>query len=61
VQLTVGEVEICGRRESSLDEGAAFVIGPAIVGGDGANERALGLVGDCLEDVAEVLAFQWPA
>jgi hypothetical protein len=41
---------------AGLHEGAALVVGPAVAWRDCADEIALGLVGDHLEHVGQVLA-----
>lgn len=56
-ELGGGDREVRGRGERGLDERAPLVVDALVVGRDRAHGIALCLVGDHLEQVAQVLAF----
>jgi len=56
-QLGRGDLDVAGVGERGLDERARLVVGAAVVRSDPADEIGLGLVGDHLDHVGEVLAL----
>ncbi len=56
-ELGGGDFEIAGGGKGALEEGAALLLSAAVVGSEEAEQITLGLVGDHLEQVGEVLAF----
>ena len=56
-ELAVGDVDVGGGAEELVEEGAALVVGAGVVRAEQGEEVALGLVGDHLDEVGEVLAL----
>ena len=57
IQLFVGDVNVACGGEQLMEQGSALLIDPGVVSSQERHQIALGLIGDHLDDVGQVLAF----
>ena len=58
LQLAIGDANVTCRGEQLMQQGSPLVIDAGIVRPQQCNELALGLIGNHLDDVGQVLAFR---
>ena len=56
-QLAIGDGNVAGSGEELMQEGSALLLGAQVVRPQQREQIALGLIGDHLDDVGQVLAF----
>ena len=57
VQLMIGDADVAGSGEQLMQQGSPFLIGTGVVRSQQRKEIALGLIGNHLDDVGQVLTL----
>ena len=58
MQLAVGDADIACRGEQLVQQGSPLLIGASVVSSQQRNQIALGLIGNHLDDIGQVLSFR---